>query len=91
MKTSYNLNLKNKEIIIYSPNNDKLQDVTKSTISSMIRNGFTNVTIISNNSTIYNNSNYTSNYLVINPGSQMGSGHGYVNIPPTNVFSYACR
>ncbi len=90
-KPYYNLNLKNKEIIVYSPNNDKLQGATKDTIGSMIRNGYTNVTIISNNSTIINNTNYSSNYLIINPGSQMGAGHGYVNIPPTNVFSYACR
>ena len=83
--------LKNKEIIVYSPNGDKLQDATKSTINSMIRNGFTNITIISNNKTIINSDSYQKNALIINPGSQMGSGHGYVNIPPTNVFSYACR
>ena len=83
--------LKDKEIIVYSPNGDKLQDATKSTISSMIRNGFSNITIISNNGTIVNNDSYQKNALIINPGSSMGSGHGYVNIPPTNVFSYACR
>ncbi len=91
LKVSYNENLKNREIIVYSPNNDKLQDATKSTLNNMIRHGFTNVTVISNNSSIINDSKFRSNFLIVNPGKQMGSGHGYVNIPPTNVFSYACR
>ena len=84
-------NLKNKEIIVYSPVKEKanIEDLTRQTLDSMIKNGFTNVTVISNNDALIND--YKNNFLIINPGSQMGTGHGYANIPPSNVFSYACR
>ena len=80
--------LKNKEIIVYAANEDKLAQYTGYTVYDMKNAGFTNVTIVSNNSKF---TGYGSYALVVNPGSQMGSGHGYVNIPPTHIFSYACR
>lgn len=83
--------LKNKEIIVYSPEKDKLESLTTQTLNKMIETGFTNVTVISNNSNIINENNYKANFLIINPASQMGTGHGYANIPPSNAFSYACR
>lgn len=95
IKAAYTTNLKNKEIIVYSPRNDKLADLTKEALNNMVNNGYSNVTVISNNTSIINGSSgnkpYKSYFLMINPGNQMGSGHGYVNIPPTKVFSYACR
>lgn len=91
-------NLKNKEIIVYSPRNDKeeILSQTKTAIYHMVYNSFPNVTIISNNSGIINGNAgsilYKDKALIINPGNLMGSGHAFAStIPSSNLFSYACR
>ena len=63
---------------------------TGTALNNMRLKGYTNVTVISNSS-ISNNKNHYSNFLIINPGSQMGNGHGYSNISKARFFSYACR
>ncbi len=83
------LNLVDKEITVYSPDKDKLEEYTRRTLNTMIKNGYTNVTIISNNSSLIKD--YKNSYLVINPGKELGSGHARANIIPANIFSYACR
>ena len=82
---------KNKEIIIYSPVGDSFTSQTINTVVKMTRAGYTNITVVSNNKAITENQNVYTNNLVINPGSQMGSGHGYVNISKARVFAYANR
>ena len=81
-------NLKNKEIIIYSPSGDDLAKKTQETLNNMMSSNYNDVTIVSNNQ--YYANNYSSRFLVINPGSKMGRGHTYVNITNANVFAYAC-
>ena len=83
-------NLKNLEIVFYSPVGDSMLKSTIPALDRMADGSYNNVTVISNNKEIYGNSRYSSNFLVINPGDQMGSGHGYVNISKAKVFSYAC-
>ena len=83
-----NNNLKNKEIIIYSPVGDDMLKHTLPTLNQMTNSNYRDVIIISNNSQITNK--YSAYYPVINPGTKMGSGHGYVNITNANVFAYAC-
>ena len=91
-------NLKNKEIIVYSPRNDKeeILSQTKTAIYHMVYNSYPNVTIISNNNGIINGNAgsilYKDKALIINPGNLMGSGHAFAStIPSSNLFSYACR
>ena len=88
-EVSKNTNLRNKEIVIYSPVNDAMLKHTLTTLNNMMNYIYSDVTIVSNNSQIINK--YSSKFLVINPGNLMGEGHGYVNISNGNVFSYACR
>ncbi len=83
-------NLVNKEIVIFSPVNDKMSSQTGTALNNMRIKGYTNVTVISN-SKMSENSSYYSNFLMINPGSQMGNGHGYSNISKARIFSYECR
>ena len=93
--TSFNAdkttNLFNKEIIIFSPTGDFMVDHTTTGLNYMRMKGYTNVTVITNNSSLLKNKSYYSNFLMINPGSQMGNGHGYSNIINAHLFSYACR
>ena len=80
-----------KEVIIYSPVGDSFTSQTINTLNKWAKAGYTNVIAVSNNSTIINNSNVNSKHLVINPGGQMGKGHGYVNISTARIFAYANR
>ncbi len=81
--------LNDTEITIYTLKDDKLENLTQQTINGLRNNNYTNVTIVSNNTNFV--SEYQNNFLVINPGIQMGTGHGYINMPITGLFSYACR
>jgi hypothetical protein len=81
-------NLKNKEIIVYSPVEDTMLRHTIISLDAMASSGYTNVTIVTNNSDLINR--YSSSFLIFNPGSQMGSGHASKNITNAKVFSYAC-
>ena len=83
--------LKNKEIIVFNPKGDKTTGANSiTTLNYLASNNYSNVTVISNNSPTVNNSKY-KNFLIINPGNQMGSGHLYMNIVNANLFAYACR
>lgn len=82
--------LKNKEIIIFAPSKDD-RTPTGETINNLVNNKYTNVTIISNYAKFVNNSRYSSKFLVINPGTQMGCCHLYANITKANLFAYATR
>ena len=84
---NYN-NLKKKEVVIYSPVGDAMLQKTLELLADLKNSNYENITIVSNNTNIVNK--YSSNFLIINPGNPMGSGHGYVNITNAKVFSYAC-
>ena len=81
-------NLKNKEIIVYSPVGDSMVESTISTLNNMAKNNYTNVTLVTNNQNLINS--FSSSFLVVNPGNPMGRGHESKNITNAKVFSYAC-
>ena len=84
-------NVKDMEILVYKPTGKDMLSPALNALNGMFRNKYTNVTVISNNtSSIVENSNYSSNFLIINPGRNLGSGHGHINISNAKVFSYAC-
>ena len=80
-------NLMNKDVYIYSVNNDDMKTQTISTLNYLKNSNYKNVTIISNNPEIYNS--YYQKFLVVNPGSVMGSGHNSQNITNSNFFMFA--
>ncbi len=80
-------NLMNKEVYIYSVNNDDMKTQTISTLNYIKNSNYKHVTIISNNPEIYNS--YYQKFLVVNPGSAMGSGHNSQNITNSNYFMFA--
>lgn len=80
-------NLMNKDVYIYSVNNDDMKIQTISTLNYIKNSNYKNVTIISNNPEIYNS--YYQKFLVVNPGSVMGSGHNSQNITNSNYFMFA--
>ena len=80
-------NLMNKDVYIYSVNNDDMKSQTISTLNYMKNSNYKHVTIISNNPEIYNS--YYQKFLVVNPGSVMGSGHNNQNITNSNYFMFA--
>lgn len=83
---------KNIEITFYKPNGPDMISPAVSCLNGMYRNKFSDVTVVSNNtSDIVGKSNYISSFLIINPGSNLGRGHTYTNISNAKVFSYACR
>ena len=79
------------DVVIYSPVGDTMISATINSLSNLCTANYGRVTVISNNERIYSNDRYNSHFLIINPGRQMGSGHGYVNISKANFFSYAVR
>ena len=80
--------LKEKEIIFFSPKADGARKKTQDTIESMLKNGYKNITLVTNNQEFINQ--YGSRFLVINPGIDIKwSGHEYKNIINANVFSFA--
>lgn len=87
--------LKDKEILMFAPTNDNTTGAnTRTTLNYLANNNYTNVTVITNNSTILNTSKYVNKFLIINPGSVKDTemyGHRYVNITKAKIFSYACR
>ena len=80
-------NITNKEIVIYTANNDSWRG-TDSFINELYKNNIKNVTIISNNPNM--SSAFGSKYLVINPGNAMENGHTSNNLTKSHYFSYAC-
>lgn len=85
---SSNNNLKNKEVVFFSPAGDSMVSSTIPALNKMVSSNYTDVTIVTNNNTLINS--FSSSFLIINPGSQMGTGHGHKNISKAKVFSYAC-
>ncbi len=83
-------NVINKDVVIFTPKNDKLHGETVTTLNYMVMKKYANVTVITNDSGILNTTKYSTNFLMINPGSQMGTGHGYVNISNAKIFAFAC-
>ena len=79
-------NLMNKEVYIYSVNNDDMKPQTVETLNYLKNANYQNVTVISNNPEIYNS--YSNNFLVINPGSVLGSGHNSKNVTNSNFFMF---
>ncbi|MBP5683734.1 MAG: Ig domain-containing protein [Bacilli bacterium] len=82
-------NIKNKEIYVYSPVGDSMLDTTINMLNKMKSSGYNNVTVVTNNSKLIND--YSSNMLIVNPGRDQGSGHGYNNIVNSNMFAFACK
>ena len=80
---------KNIDVIVFSPVGDSMLSNTKTTLTHLVRSNYNRVTVVSNNKDLYGNEFYNTKFLMINPGSQMGSGHGYVNISKAKVFSFA--
>lgn len=80
----------NIDVVVFSPKGDSMLRNTKTTLNYLYKYRNNRITIITNNGELYNDERYTQQFLVINPGNQMGSGHGYVNISKANVFAYAC-
>ena len=80
-------NIKNKEIIFYVPSKDHLYSQAKTTLNDMKSSGYTNVTIVTNSSDLANA--FKNNFLVINPGISMLSGHLSENVIRAGLFSYA--
>ncbi len=78
--------LANKEIYIYSANNDSWNG-TITLINDLKKYNFNNVNIISNNSSMFT---YSNKYLVINPGKTMANGHTSNNITISHFFSFGC-
>ena len=77
---------RNKDIYIYSVNNDDMKNQTIETLNSLKNANYQNVTVISNNPEIYNS--YNNYFLVINPGSAMGTGHNSNNVTNSNFFMF---
>ena len=82
-------NIKNKEIIFYSPSSDDMRQKTIACLNKIINSNYTNVTVVSNNRSIVNN--YNSNMLIVNPGSSLGYSHSSNIITNSNFFAYACN
>ena len=82
-------NLKNKKIVFYSPTDDHYANTgeTQKCLREMKNVGYTDVTIITNNNEIIDE--FKNKFLIINPGSNLGSGHGADNITKSNFFAYA--
>ena len=87
----YEVEKLNIDIVIFSPSGDSMLKNTRNTLNNLYKYRNNRVTLITNNNELLNDERYTSQFLVINPGRQMGSGHGYVNISKANMFSYACK
>ncbi len=88
-KNTSSSSLKNKEITIYSPVGDSMFKRTLPNLNEMVGENYNNVTIVSNNKDVTDK--FGNYYLIVNPGSKLGSGHVAVNITNAKVFSYACR
>lgn len=82
------VSLKEKELVFYSPVGDALTNNTISTLNQIAKSNYKNVTVVSNNNDIINR--FSNKFLVINPGTAMGTGHSSVNITNSKFFSYAC-
>ena len=82
-----NEKLRKMEIVFYSPVGDSMINSTLGTLNTISSSNYTNVTLVTNNSNL---NHYSSSLLVVNPGNQMGNGHGNKNITKAKVFSYAC-
>ncbi len=82
---------KNIDVVIYSPVGDTMISATINSLGNLCTANYGKVTVVSNNERIYTNDRYQSHFLIVNPGRQMGSGHGYVNISKAKFFSYAVR
>ncbi len=80
---------KNIDVVVFSPVGDSMLKNTRTTLTHLVRSNYTRVTVITNNKELYGNEFYNTKFLMVNPGYQMGSGHGYVNISKANVFSLA--
>ena len=83
-------NVKNKEVIMYLPREDKVI-VGTTTLNYMSSLGYTDVTLISNDTGVINTSRYSSKFLIVNPVGKTWAGHNSANIISAKVFSYACR
>ena len=84
-----NINLKEKEIVFYSPNGDSMAERTKSALGKIKSDGtYKKVYIVSNSQEMINR--YKEDFLIINPGSIMGSGHGNNIITNSHFFMYSC-
>ena len=84
-----NVKLKDKEIIFYSPTGDSMAEKTKNNLTKLKNNGtYKNVIIVSNSKDIINK--YQNDFLIINPGTDMGSGHGNNIIVKANYFMFGC-
>ncbi len=80
--------LKNTEVIIFSPAGDAMIKKTVLTLNDLKKTTYNDVTVLTNNTDFIRN--YSDYLLIVNPGNQMGRGHGYVNISNARIFSYAC-
>ena len=90
VELSHAVKLKDKEIYVYAPKGDaKMGGSTRTTLTQLKNDGARkNLTVVTNDSSIINTfSNY---FTIVNPGSEQGSGHGYVNFTNGNVFAFAC-
>ena len=78
--------VKNIEVMFYMPNGDHLYKQARETLINMKKSGYKNVTVVTNSSELKNL--LGNDFLVINPGSQMISGHVTQNVINSNIISY---
>lgn len=86
--TSSPVNVKNKEILYFLPNNDSLYRLGKDTLVELRNYGYKNVTMITNSSELLNMFN-GSGFKIINPGTGMRSGHVSANVGLSGIIAYA--
>lgn len=82
--------LKDKKVYVYAPKGDvKMGGSTRTTLTSFKNDGARkNLTVITNDSSIIKT--FSDYFTIVNPGSEQGSGHGYVNFTNGNLFAFAC-
>ncbi len=78
-----------KDVIFFSVRSDSMASQTKTSLRQMSNSNYQKVTIVSNSDDMINS--FKDKFLVINPGSSMGSGHGYVNITNGHYFMFGCE
>ena len=79
--------LKNKEVMFYVPSKDHLYQQAKTTLNDMRKSGYKNVTIVTNSTELANI--FKNDFLVINPGQLMLTGHLSENVIRSGLFQYA--
>lgn len=86
---SSNTNLKNKEIVFYSPTGDAMVDKTMRNLDEIrVDKTYKKVYLVTNSSELIRR--YQNDFLILDPGTPMGSGHGYINITNAKYFMYGC-